>query len=84
MAGQGIRPGAAAGFFRRRLLLGAAGFERQEAKGQHDQHGVVVEAAPTAAFAVIRPEFFFHLLVALLDLPTLVPEPSGPPARGAR
>ena len=57
------------------LLLGAELFERQEAKGEHHQGGVVVEAAPASALEVVEAEFLLHLLVALLDLPTLAPEP---------
>ena len=60
-------------FFRRRLL-GAALFERQKAEGQHDQRGMMVEAAPGAALEVIQAEFLFHLLVALFDLPAFMPQ----------
>ena len=70
--------------FFRRPVFGAALFERQKAKGEHGQGGVMVEASPTAALEVVESEFFFHLLIALLDLPTLAPEPHRPQAWGVR
>ena len=61
--------------FFRQLGLGTALFACQKAEGEHDQGDIVVEAAPGAALEVVEPEFFLHLLVALLDLPTFVPKP---------
>ena len=46
------------------------------------ERGMVVEAAPGAALEVVQAQFFFHLLVTLLDLPASVPEPHRPQPRG--
>ncbi len=53
-----------------------------KAEGEQHQGGVVVEAAPGATFEVVEAQFLLHLLVALFDLPTLMPQAHRPEARG--
>ena len=41
----------------------------------HDHGHMVMPALPVAAFVVIQAEFFFELVIILLDLPAAFDEP---------
>jgi hypothetical protein len=47
----------------RRGFIFVQAFLLQEGKGHHGEQGMVMEAAPRAAFEVIEPELFFELSV---------------------
>jgi len=58
-----------------RGLLRSSLFQGQETIGQQHQAGRVVKPTPRAALKMIQPQFFLHLLVALLHRPAAFPEP---------
>ena len=46
---------------------------------EHDHRDVVVPALPVAPFVVVQAEFFFQLMVVLLDLPPALDQTHQPP-----
>src|SRR5688572_2343555 len=60
----------------RTVFFGAAREARahQESVCGDGQRGVVMEAAPVAAFVMIEPEFLFELLVVAFDAPAQLDE----------
>ena len=50
---------------------------------EHDHRYVMVPALPVATLIVIQAEFFFELVIVLLDLPAALDQPHDPPQRGA-
>src|SRR3954469_8099498 len=57
---------------RTRSVRGCAAqpFQLQEAIRQEAHGRVMVKAGPRASFEVVQTQFFFELLIALLDVPT--------------
>jgi len=58
-----------AGNGRFRAALGGAPLGDQESVGRDTQGGVVVEAAPSAAFEMPEPDLLFEILVVAVDAP---------------
>ena len=55
---------------RGRLRGGKLALESQETVSNRAERGVVVEAAPCAAFEMVEPDLALHLLVVALDAPS--------------
>src|SRR6516225_185154 len=58
----------------RRGWCAAKSLKLQEPIGEEAHGGVVVEARPRAALEVVQAQFLFELLIALLDVPTTLPQ----------
>ena len=52
----------------------AGALQREEAVRQEAQCGMVMEAGPRTSLKVVQPELLFELLIALLHLPTRLPD----------
>ena len=50
------------------------GFQGEKGVCNHDHRYVMVPSLPVATFVVIQAEFFFELVLILLDLPTAFEE----------
>ena len=57
------------------MFFASQGFQSEEGMRDHDHRHMMVPPLPVAAFVVIQAEFFFELVIILLDLPAAFDEP---------